>query len=284
MKGRRFIFPHRKFFAQWAALGTLLACAAAPVMAQETPEARFWAACRNGDVAATRDLLDKGMNVNLRFEGGTTPLTAAAMRGQAEVVKLLLERGADPDLRDDTFKTTALGMATFFGHMEVVQVLLPRSKDDLDLVLKFGAMVGAPPLVEAGLKGKVKPQDLTIAWILAKRSKKEDLVALLEKAGAQPPPTLTADDLRRFAGVYRNAQSAELEVELRDGKLVGSGGLGFGSFFEQEFVAVSPAVLFVGRDPFTIFTFEGSGSQFERVTVAASGSSYVVTRSKGATQ
>jgi len=256
--------------------------AASLAVAQNSPEEKFWAACRNGDVAVVRESLDKGLNANMRFPGGTTPLSAAAMRGQAEVVKLLLERGADPSLRDDTFKATPLGMATFFGHMQVVQILLPLSTQDLDIVLKFGAMLGAAPLLEAGLKGKPSPQDLTIAWMMAKRAKKDDLVAILEKAGAKPPGTLSPEALQRFVGNYRNAQGREFELALRDGKLIGTGGTGFGEFFEVEFFVLTDNALMNSTDPFTNFTFEGGEGPFERVTIASSGSSYVVTRSKGA--
>lgn len=259
-----------------------LVLSAAAVFAQEAPEIRLWNACRNGDVATAREMLDKGVSPNHKYEVGITPIAAAAMRGQAEIVKLLLERGADPNVRDETFKATPLGIATFFGHMSVVQVLLPKATEDLDLVLKFGAMFGAPPLVEAGLRGKPTANDLAMAWVLAKRSKKDEIAAMLEKAGAKPAPTMTPEMLARFAGDYRNTEATELLLVMRDGKLIGTGGLGMGSFFEEELVFITPNVAFVHSDPFQIYTFEGAGEKFDRVSVTFPGGSYIVERTKGA--
>lgn len=253
-----------------------------PAAAQESPEMKLWTACRNGDVATARAMLDQGVSPNHKYDVGITPLAAAAMRGQAEIIKLLLERGADPNVRDDTFKATPIGIATFFGHMAVVQLLLPKATEDLDLLLKFGAMFGAPPLIEAGLKGKPTPRDLTMAWLLAKRAKKDEMAALLEKSGAQPPPAIAAGDLARFTGDYRNAQAMELQVIVRDGKLLGTGGAGFSSFFEEEMLFIGANVVFVHNDPFQIYTFEGAGQKFDRVSVTMPGGSYVVERTSGA--
>ena len=56
----------------------------------------------------------------------STELTAfyiAAYMGHAEVVKLLLERGANREVRDITDGATALGDARKNGHIEVVELL-----------------------------------------------------------------------------------------------------------------------------------------------------------------
>jgi hypothetical protein len=67
---------------------------------QECPRTRFTVlklASYDGHVAIARVLLERGANVNLK-SGITdcTPLWAAVTHGHVEVVKLLLERGADP--------------------------------------------------------------------------------------------------------------------------------------------------------------------------------------------
>ncbi len=256
----------------------LLASVSLPAAAQDAPLSDFWKACRNGDVEAVRKFLDQGMSLNVRFEGGTTPLVAAAMRGQVEVVKLLVERGADPNLRDDTFKITPLGMAVFFGQSGVAEVLLPRATADLDLVLRMGAGRGLVSFVEAGLKGNPGPLDLTHAWVMAKSRNHTAVLALLEKAGAQPPAVLSPADLERFIGSYVDSTQLEMEVVIRDGKLIGTGGDGFGSFFEEELVPLSGSVVFLRVAPTTTFHFEGAGKRFAAVTLKAPGVNFTLQR------
>jgi len=54
-------------------------------------------ACRTGDLAEVRRMLDDGFPPNFSIYGATTALVEAAFRGHAEICKLLLERGADPN-------------------------------------------------------------------------------------------------------------------------------------------------------------------------------------------
>ncbi|MBI3862938.1 MAG: ankyrin repeat domain-containing protein [Planctomycetia bacterium] len=56
------------------------------------------------------------------YDGQTTPLHAAARGGNLEVVRMLLDAGADPALRDADGKT-ALEVATEAGHVWVVEML-----------------------------------------------------------------------------------------------------------------------------------------------------------------
>jgi ankyrin repeat protein len=125
-------------------------------------------ATRKGDAAAVRKLLDDGVDVNTRFRYDRTALSFAADRGHVEVVRVLLDRGADVNVRDTFYGASALSWAVSPAmgrkpeHTEIVRLLLAR--------------------------GGFRDETLSDALAAATRNKLDDVVALLEKAGAKRKP------------------------------------------------------------------------------------------------
>lgn len=69
-------------------------------------------ACASGERESARILLEAGADPNVRQQGGFTPLHAAAQNGDEELARLLLGRGADPETAtDDGRKPRDLGLA-----------------------------------------------------------------------------------------------------------------------------------------------------------------------------
>lgn len=94
----------------------------------------IWAAVCNR-VEAARRLVAMGARVNLQatFGGlthgqGVTALHMAAQNGHLEMVKALVEMGADAAIREDLYGSDAIGAAKFFGQEAVWAYLndLPR--------------------------------------------------------------------------------------------------------------------------------------------------------------
>ena len=92
------------------------------------------AAAYCGDLDAATWLVEHGADVRARTEAGCTALNGAAVFGSAGIVKLLLDRGADPNIRyeePDTigdFQTPALN-AAWHGHVECLRLLLEHGAD-----------------------------------------------------------------------------------------------------------------------------------------------------------
>lgn len=85
----------------------------------------IWAAACNR-IEAAAWLLDNGADVNRQatFGGSThgegiTALHLAAQYGHLQMVKLLIERGADRSIKDRLYGATAEGGAAYFGRLEV---------------------------------------------------------------------------------------------------------------------------------------------------------------------
>lgn len=91
--------------------------------------------CLNGDIRRLLVLIQRGININGRDYMGRTPLYIASFCGWIELVRELLNRGADPNIQVPNPEyqgpggATALHGAIFWGHMGVVRELLSRGAD-----------------------------------------------------------------------------------------------------------------------------------------------------------
>lgn len=79
------------------------------------------------NVAAAERLLSQGANVNA-VDDGQPLLIRAAQNGHIRVMKLLLDRGADVNIRDDK-GLTALFVAASLSDPKMVQLLLSKGAD-----------------------------------------------------------------------------------------------------------------------------------------------------------
>jgi hypothetical protein len=72
---------------------------------------------------AIRLLLDLGYRIDAAGPDGRTALHEAALRGDADLCGWLLDRGADPAVRDRDFRATPSGWAAHAGHVELAATL-----------------------------------------------------------------------------------------------------------------------------------------------------------------
>jgi hypothetical protein len=197
-----------------------------------TPEANAYLdAVRKGDIAAITKALDAGVPVDTPFRYSRTALSFAADRGLADVVKLLLERGANPDTPDSFYNQTPLGWASQPAqtrkpeHADVVRMLLAKGAKGRERA--FAAAIGADDtrMVQAILEaGGLPPALLSESLARATKAGKADVVAVLERGGATMPdiPALSPAQLERYAGTYAADGRGRVVLSVKDHALVGT--------------------------------------------------------------
>ena len=106
-----------------------------------------------GRADVVRGLLDAGADVDLVDDRGRTALHLAAWKGRADIVRMLLDAGVDVD-RASKSGRTALHNAAWLGHAEVAGAFLEAGAD-IDLVdgrgrtaLDFALDEGEPETIE----------------------------------------------------------------------------------------------------------------------------------------
>ena len=179
-------------------------------------------AVTRGDVARVRELLKKGANVNAREKDysitvhfmvfnrcvasarvcGLSPLHWAAAYGFVDVVKILLEHGADVNPRN-VDGITPLHLATVAGHVDVARILLEHGADvntkneDNQTPLHYAATEGhavvARLLLEHGADPSIRDKDGRTPLDIAREKGHKEVVRVIEEyergVGVEAPAT-----------------------------------------------------------------------------------------------
>jgi ankyrin repeat protein len=119
-------------------------------------------ALREGDGSAVRKMVqDDPGAVNLKGTGGSTPLMYAALYGDADSIRLLLEAGADPNIRNDAGATALLWAV---DDLEKTRLLLKagadantRSNDGRTALLSATGRAGSAEVVKLLLDHGANP-------------------------------------------------------------------------------------------------------------------------------
>ncbi|MFC6092804.1 ankyrin repeat domain-containing protein [Saccharothrix sp. BKS2] len=102
-------------------------------------------AVRRDDVAEVRGLLRNGVDLNSRGSDGLTPLMIAAGKGNAGLVRLLVDAGADVYTTDSAAGGTALHKAVQGGDLETVKALVEAGA----FIDAVAVTTGHTPLLDA---------------------------------------------------------------------------------------------------------------------------------------
>ena len=89
----------------------------------------FCRACEEGNLLKVKSMVERGHDVNKKDKKDyglyRTPLMYAAGEGRFDVVKYLINHGADVSKTND-YEQTALHYASGYGHLNVVELLLSK--------------------------------------------------------------------------------------------------------------------------------------------------------------
>lgn len=125
----------------------------------------FFVALKSGSVDEVSSLIEWGEDVNKDFADGMTPLFVAAKNGHTEIVRLLIDKGAN--LEGECDYGTPLLQATEAGHTEIAKLLI-----------EAGAMIKHDAIVDP--------------LFMAVQCGRSDIISLMEqKLGYEAPKDLS---------------------------------------------------------------------------------------------
>ena len=107
---------------------TLLGCTPPPT-GDGGGQVDLWTAAATGNHEVIERYVADGADIDAKEPaGGSSPLIVAAVYGQADTVRLLLDKGASLDVRNND-GATPLHVAAFFAHPDAVVALLEQGAD-----------------------------------------------------------------------------------------------------------------------------------------------------------
>jgi ankyrin repeat protein len=149
-------------------------------------------AVQNNDVDGVKKLIAQGVNVSELDANQDAPLVMAAYQGHTEIVRLLLEAGADVTAVDPGMKATALHAASYAGRTEAAKLLIEYHID----INKQGPVNGytalhdaiwqnnietAKVLIEAGANLTLKSHSGETPLDFARSKHRTEIVAMIER-------------------------------------------------------------------------------------------------------
>jgi ankyrin repeat protein len=166
-------------------------------------------AARDGNREEVDRLLDASADVNARGNKGCTALTTALIEERWDVAELLLERGADPRIADNQNNTPILHAASG-ASAELIRALLDAGAD----VSARGASIPRMGLTESDVREQARLTPAFVAAAAGNASALEVLIERGADLGGSPSPLVAAVEFGHEK-VARKLIDAGAEVDRR---------------------------------------------------------------------
>ena len=148
------------------------------------------------DINRVRELLDSGVDPNTRDINGDTILLFASSRDRIEIVKLLLQSGAEPNLVNTYSGSTPLHLASSYGYTDIVRLLLEAGANPnitngngntpLHLASSSGYTDIVRLLLETGANPNIRDRNGNTPLISASSRDRIEIVKMLLEHGVDP--------------------------------------------------------------------------------------------------
>jgi len=106
----------------------LTTIAAVVLVGCRNPDGALIQATYDGNIAAVKQALNDGADVEAKDDDGDTPLHVAALNGYKEVAEILIAKSADVNAMSRGGRTP-LHIAAWLGHRETVKTLIAGGAD-----------------------------------------------------------------------------------------------------------------------------------------------------------
>lgn len=157
-------------------------------------------AARVGDAESIRLLVSKGADVNAATANGVTALTEAVLFGRSNVAAYLLANGASVKIRASVIEHPVLSLAAMRGDAGIAKMLIEKGAEvnaqdamgHTPLMWAAYSDRGAPELVRtliaagADVRARSKSGESAMTWAL--RRGNAEVAGLLRQAGAEEEP------------------------------------------------------------------------------------------------
>lgn len=178
------------------------------------------AACFNGHLECAKLLVSSGMDVNLRAEGGGTPLMRAAVGGRTEIVRWLLQRGAEGGVRETRgHQCNALDYGAGRGDVELVRLLLPScgfSPVALAGTASFGKEESFALILDAGKFPKVSAGgSSSSSWETQLSEEQRSAIVMAIEQGGSGKSIKIIDQLLAYVPLQDLTSHEEIKMALQ---------------------------------------------------------------------
>jgi len=204
---------------------------AASLQAQPSPADALLDAARAGDRSQVVALLDSGVSVNTANKYGVSALGFAAERGHFDMVRLLVDRGADVNVVDSFYGSRPVDFALRGGHLNIAVYLLEHEAQGAVSVLNTAIRRRDAAAVKVALATKqADAAALANANAIAAQAGDAAIAAMVKAAADATPATapriisVDAGLLRSYEGNYQNVSTgAVVRIAFDGSRLVLTG-------------------------------------------------------------